>query len=157
MFFLHRNSHFALFPNIFQHLLHQNLLVTPFYFQLSLLFKSLSLYTHQSNQFRTLLLIPCCHHQFQLLSVSRPFSASLVTFQRALILCATICHLSTLQTLPIISLFNLLHSFFTNTFKYPEISKIFIMLPVSHFFHHMSTKGFHLHLPRGAYPKTSTY
>ena len=33
----------------------------------------------------------------------------------------TICHLSTLRTLSIFGLFNLLHSFFTNTFKHPEI------------------------------------
>ena len=71
MFSLHINSHIALLPNIFQHLLHQNLSVSTFsncpYFSIPYI------NTHHSDQFRTLLLAPYCHHKFQLLFVSRPF------------------------------------------------------------------------------------
>ena len=125
MFSLHINSHIALLPNIFQHLLHQNLSVSTFsncpYF--SIPYNN----THHSDQFRTLLLAPYCHHNFQLLFVARPFSASLVTSSKHFSLSSHHPSLYFLRTLSIHGYSDLLHSF-TNTIKHFGVNPSFNFL-----------------------------
>ena len=95
------------------------------------------IYTHHSDQFRTLLLAPYYHNKFQLIFVSSSFSASLVTYYRALFLYSYF----SFSILYGHFLFMVILTSYIPFYKCLQKSwslNFFITLPVRSFFLHMS-------------------